>query len=447
MRRFHPQSLAGQMALLFAAALLAAQLVSFGYILLQRHEFTRAQIDAPAITRFTSTAADVTQAANEFQELVLDDASRRGAHYELGDVSSVGNGLSRREDTEERLKQSLENAGVHVKGIRAATDPSPQISKEARRRHFDVMLLSAQLPSAKWLNARLIIPAPPPLLTPEIAVGTLLVYIFVLAAAIVIATRMARPLRDLTLAAEAFRGRNAPVRVRSRGPGDLRDAIDAFNAMNQRLVELLEEKDRTLGAIGHDLRTPLASLRIRLESLEPEDERDRMIATIEEMASTLEDILTLARAGRSREQFERLDVSALVRSTCEEYQQLGKPVIVSADGPHRLEIQANLLRRAIRNLIDNALKYAGSAKVEVTKLEGSVIIAVLDEGPGLAQNELSRISGAFYRSEPSRNRETGGAGLGLAITEAVADVHQAKLTFANRDTGGFIAKMIFASPE
>jgi signal transduction histidine kinase len=432
------------MAVLIGMALLLAQLVSFGYVLVERNHFNRAEIDAPAITRFASTAADYVQAAPEFRALVLSDASRRGSRYQLGSSTEVGPGLQRRGDTEDRLRQSLATAGVRVTDVRAAIDPraSAHRAEDRNRRPVQAMLLSIKLNDRHWLNARLFVPGQPPLLTPELAVGTLLLYVFVLLAAISIALRIARPLQNLTDAAEAFRGRNQPIAVEPSGPDDLRNAILAFNAMNERVVKLLEEKDRTLGAIGHDLRTPLASLRIRAESVEPAEDRERMIATIEEMTATLEDILTLARSGRSREQLERTDVSELARSIAEEYRELGRSATFSGGGVHMLEIQPNLLRRAVRNLVDNALKYAGTAELEVSGEQGAVTISVLDRGPGISAKDLDRISGAFYRAEPSRNRDTGGAGLGLSIAEAVAEAHGGKLTFANREGGGLAATII-----
>lgn len=446
MRRLLPKSLVGQMALLIGIALLLAQLASFAILLVQRQQFTRAEIDTPAITRFISTAADFEQAAPDFKALVLSDASRRGAHYELGNQSSVTAGGNRRDDTEDRLQQSLASAGIQVRDVRAAIDPHPSQQRSGARRHGQSMLLSVQLPDGRWLNARLGVPMPPPLLTPALGFGTLLLYLFVLSAAVLIALRLARPLGDLTEAAEAFRGRNQPIAVEPSGPSDLRKAIHAFNAMNQRVVELLEEKDRTLGAIAHDLRTPLASLRIRAESVEPEEERDRMIAKIEEMATTLEDILTLARVGRSREQFERTDVTELARAIAEEYEELGQPVTFGADGAHLLNVQPNLLRRALRNLIDNAVKYGGSAEVAVSGDDAAVTIAVCDRGPALPAEELERIAGAFYRAEPSRNRDTGGAGLGLSIVQAVVDAHGGSLTIANREGGGLVATISLPLP-
>ena len=444
MRRLLPKSLVGQMAVLIGAALLLAQLASFAIVLAQRQQFSRAQIDTPAITRFTSTAADFTQAAPEFKALVLADASHRGAHYELDKQTWVSPGFERRDDTEDRLGQSLQSAGVRVLDARAAIDPHPSERRGERqdRRPLRSMLLSVRLANGEWLNARLGVPGQPPLVTLELVAATLLLYLFVVSAAVLIAARLARPLRDLTRAAEAFRGRNEPVAVEPRGPSDLKNAIEAFNAMNRRLVDLLEEKDRTLGAIGHDLRTPLASLRIRAETVEPDGDRERMIATIEEMTATLEDILTLARVGRSREAFERTDVSALAGQVAAEFGELGHEIGFEADGPHEMEVQPSLLRRAVRNLVDNALKYGRSAKIEVASSASAVTIAVLDRGPGLKAGELKRVSGAFYRGEPSRNRETGGTGLGLSIAASVAEARGGRLELVNRKGGGLIARII-----
>lgn len=449
MRRWLPKSLVGQMAVLIGIALLLAQLASFAFLLAERQQFNRAQIDTPAITRFSTTAADYGQAAPEFKALVLSDASRRGAHYELDAQTSVAGNVHRRDDTEDWLRETLQGAGVQTRDVRAAIDPSPPEHRRDRpgRRPSQAMLLSVQLPSGQWLNARLNVPGQPPLLTPELGLGILLLYLFVLTAAVSIAMRLARPLGRLTRAAEAFRGRNEPVVVEASGPSDLRNAILAFNAMNERVVKLLEEKDRTLGAIGHDLRTPLASLRIRAESVEPEEDRERMIATIEEMTATLDDILTLARVGRSREQFERTDVTALAASVAEDFRELRHEVAFTSDGQHLLDVQPNLLRRAIRNLVDNAVKYAGGAEIEVKGVGQSVSVSVLDRGPGIPASDLAHIAGAFYRGEPSRNRETGGAGLGLSIAQTVADAHGGALTFANRHGGGLAATLSLPSPS
>src|SRR4051812_47058127 len=147
------------MAVLIGSALLLAQLANFVYLLVERQQFNRAEIDTPAITRFSSTAADFAQAAPEFRSLVLKDASRRGSHYELGQTASIGRQLVRRSDTERRLQQSLATAGVEVDQVRAAIDahPDPRRSQTTGRRSSQ-MLLSAQLKNGPWINARLAVP-------------------------------------------------------------------------------------------------------------------------------------------------------------------------------------------------------------------------------------------------------------------------------------------------
>lgn len=435
------RSLVGQMAVLIGTALLLAQLASLAYVLVERQRFNRAEIDTPAITRVTSTVADFVQTSKEFRPLVLRDASRRGAHYELAS-SPFFDPAKRREDTEARLRASLEASGVRAAQVRAAFEPVPQSrTGEPGARRGAIMRLAVQLTDGSWINARVATPVPPPLVPRELWVGTLLLYLIVLTASVLIALRLARPLRELTRAAEAFRGRNEPVRVQPSGPSDLRDAILAFNAMNERLVALLDEKDRTLGALGHDLRTPLTSLRIRAETVEPEEDRERMIATIDEMSSMVQDILTWARLGRSRDKLEPTDVAELAGAVAGEYREMGKPVTFTSDAPPVIDVQPSLVKRALRNLVDNALTYAGSADIAVEATPRGVAISVADHGPGMGSVELERAVRPFYRAEPSRNRDTGGAGLGLSIVQAVADAHGGTLSLTNREGGGLIATM------
>jgi signal transduction histidine kinase len=433
------------MALLIGAALLVAQLVNFALILNERQKLSLAQNQGPAIARFVNVATDVSQAPAEFRFAVLQDASRRGAHFAIERASHVPGDADRASGVEARTRQSLASAGVAASEVRAAftTEQRPERRGRGGRmrgpREVQLLLLSAQLPGGEWLNGRINTPPPDPLLTARLIAATLLLYLIVLGATLLIARRLARPLRDLTKAAERFGGREAPAAVEPRGPADLKRAIDAFNAMNRRVVALLDEKDRMLGAIGHDLRTPLASLRIRAESVEPASERERMIATIDEMNAMLEDILVLARSGRAREAARPMDVTALADALVEEYRELGHDAALEPSERQVLAIQPNLMRRAIRNLIDNAVKYGGSARVAVRSEGDAILIEVRDRGPGLAPDQLGQVLEPFYRVEESRSRETGGTGLGLAIARAIAESHGGELRLANAPDGGLSA--------
>ena len=445
--RLVPRSLVGQMALLLGVALLVAQLINFALILNERQKLSLAQNQGPAITRFVSTATDVAQAAPEFRLIVVEDSSRRGARFSLGPQSHVGTAADRDGGVEGRLRDALVEAGIEARDVRATFASERRQSRRRPAENIRVLILSIQQPSGIWLNGHLPTPPADRWLSARLGAATLLLYFIVLGASLFIALRLARPLGDLARAAEGFKGRALPSQVEARGPADLRRAIEAFNAMNVRIVSLLDEKDTMLGAIGHDLRTPLASLRIRAESVEPAEERVRMVATIEQMTAMLEDILILARSGRAREITRSVDLAALTDALVEEYRELGRPVDMAPSPRLAVDVQPNLLRRAIRNLIDNAVTYGGSATVRVEAVDGEACIIVSDDGPGLAPEQLEAVLAPFHRGEKSRSRDTGGSGLGLAIARAVAESHEGSLQLSNGADGGLTAVLSIAISE
>ncbi|MEO7410889.1 MAG: ATP-binding protein [Sphingomicrobium sp.] len=437
--RLIPRSLIGQMAVLLGVALMVAQLVNFALILNERQKLSLAQNQGPAITRFVSTAADVAQAVPEYRSLVAEDSSRRGARYSIGAQTNVPATATRDTQIASQLRDRLAENDVRASDIRAAFGREQRRTRNAPPQDVRVLLLSVRQLDGNWLNASLTTPPADRWLSARLGAATLLLYLIVLGASLFIALRLARPLGDLARAADRFEGRGLPDPVVARGPTDLRRAIEAFNAMNGRVVSLLDEKDRMLGAIGHDLRTPLASLRIRAENVEPADDRAQMIATIEQMAAILEDILVLARTGHASEESREMDLTALADSLVEEYRDLGRHVAMMPSPRVVATIQPNLMRRAIRNLVDNAVTYGGSATVAVESRDGRAIFSVSDPGPGLADDQLESVLDPFTRVEHSRNRDTGGSGLGLAIAKAVAVGHGGDLTLRNGPERGLVA--------
>jgi signal transduction histidine kinase len=448
--RVLPRSLLGQMLLLMGAALLVAQLVNLTFILNEQQKLALAQNEGPAIFRFAQTTSLIA-AAPPAERAMLAARSRRSGTYSLTAASVVDTaGLPRSRELEGRLGGALQELSVAYSDLRAAArsefGPLPPRPGAGPHRELHtvhdyrkVVYLSFQLDDGRWLNGRLPVPRAEPWLIHQILLATFTLFLIVFGVVIWIARRLARPLRDLTAAAEAFGGRIEPEPVEPRGPSDIRRAIEAFNAMNRRTVALLDEKDRMLGAIGHDLRTPLASIRIRAEGMEPEEERERLVATVEEMHATLEDILVLARTGRAREQARSVDLGALADALVEEYRDRDAPVTLAGAPRAVLTVQPNLLRRALRNLIDNALAYGGGAQVRVEAGPGSVRLIVEDEGPGIPADRLDEVLEPFHRLEGSRSRESGGAGLGLAIAQAVALAHGGRLVLANRRQRGLSA--------
>jgi signal transduction histidine kinase len=454
LKRLAPKSLIGQIALVMALALLVAQAINFGLVFNERLRATRSQIEGPAESRFIALAQRIAPLDPASREAQIPGRGRRG-RYTLDSESAV---VAPDSDSRiaGRLRDQAADAGlalsdargllsdeVHVpRRIRARIGPDERARFNERLRRFQTLHLSVRFTDGTWFNARLVIPRPDPWAAIRLASSTLLIYLVVLAAMIWVAARLTRPLKDLTRAATSYAGRGEMPCVRPRGPADLSRAIEAFNAMGARVGAMLDEKDRMLGAIGHDLRTPLASLRIRAESVEPAEERERMIATIEEMTAMLDDTLALARSGRAVEPLRSVDVSALADAVVEEFRALGHDVETITGPRQTAQIQPRLLRRAIRNVIDNAVKYAGRAEVAVRAEGPDIAVEVIDSGPGIPADQIERVQEAFYRIEPSRSRETGGTGLGLTLARAAVQAHGGRLELERRPEGGLIVRLL-----
>ncbi|WP_033073448.1 ATP-binding protein [Sphingopyxis sp. MWB1] len=275
---------------------------------------------------------------------------------------------------------------------------------------------------------------------------TLSLYLLLLVPVILIAWRAAASLRALTRAARADPiGRDAPP-LEEQGPSDVRELIRAFNSYRARIATMLADKDRMLGAVGHDLRTPLASLRVRVEQVEEAPLREKMIASIEEMTAMLTDILALARSGSGTEAQEQVALASFVERLAADYQEQGKAVLATDVADVTVAARPMLLRRAMRNLIDNAIAYGHRARLQVQMAEGRVRLVVSDDGPGLSEEQIDTLIEPFARGEQSRNRATGGAGLGLSIAREIAAGEGGALILANRAGGGLDAIIALPRP-
>ena len=447
MRRLLPNSLVGQVALLIAAALLIAQAVNFALLLNEGQRARLAQSERPALSRLAGAVQAAAATPPAQRRPVLRRLSGRGARFTVTDRSLVERrGLVRDVRVEQRLNEALREAGFTTGVVQAGEAPPRRGARRGdaveRGGRARLLLVAVRLPDGAWLNGRFLLRRPDAAFAWRLLAATLALYVIVLGAVLLIARRIARPLNEMTAAAEAFGGRDAGFHIRPHGPADLRRLAQAFNDMRARVVELIADKDRMIGAIGHDLRTSLASLRIRAEAVADTAERGRMIAAIESLDQTLDDILALARAGQPSEPARPMDVGALVETVAEEFQDLGQDVSFEPGERVVASVRPNSLRRAVRNLIDNGVKYGEGVRVSVAAEDGEARIAVTDRGPGIPDGEIERVTDAFYRLEPSRNRATGGSGLGLAITRTIAEAHGGRLDLANRREGGLTAALV-----
>ena len=211
--------------------------------------------------------------------------------------------------------------------------------------------------------------------------------------------------------------------------------------MQARLRSLVENRTRMLAAISHDLRTPLTLLRLRAENVEDAPERDKMLASIAEMDSMIAATLEFARDDAMADSRRRTDLTALLASVVDDMADTGLPVAMEVAQPIVCECQPAALKRALTNLIDNAVKYGKRARATIGTAPQAVEIIIDDDGSGIAKDELMRVFQPFYRVEGSRSRETGGVGLGLSIALFIVQAQGGQLTLSNRPEGGLRASI------
>ncbi|WP_422017857.1 ATP-binding protein [Roseateles sp.] len=258
---------------------------------------------------------------------------------------------------------------------------------------------------------------------------------------------LARPVRRLVSAAQALtpalaQGRPAPALPVDEGTVEVREAAAVFNRMAAELSSQFEERGLMIAAISHDLRTPLTRMRLRLETGDVETRvRERCIDDLREMNHLVESVIQVFRPGESAD-LQRVDLSALAQSAVDDLAETGANA--SFSGPAAVVTADPMaLRRVVDNLVGNALRYAGNARVSVDLAAGVTRLVVEDDGPGIPEAELARVHQPFRRVEGSRNRETGGTGLGLYIAQQLVRRQGAVLVLSNRPEGGLRAEVVF----
>jgi len=458
MRRFLPRSLLGQMLLSVALALLAAQTLSA--VLLYRAAEQRREMgyanglvfQLVAEPRFDFRSTGRLGAANGIR-------AWQRLRVERTTADPLRPGEARDRHREEQLRAILTEQGISPQQLlvttRKVSDDAYVMGRlrerpELRRRRewTDGELIIAALQrqgSQEWTVARIPMASREPRQLGSLIAQTLLLYIVLVGGLAVLLRRITRPLAALTRRVETFASsRSSDGQLEPTGPDDTRRLIAAHNAMEARISALLDEKDVMLGAIGHDLKTPLAALRVRIESVEDPVERDKMAATIEDITRSLDDILSLARVGRPSDPMERTDLAALVAAVVEEYEDMGEPVTLAETERVALPLRATWLRRALRNLIGNAVRYGERARVSLAREGKWAVVRIEDDGPGIREGDIAAMMEPFARGETSRNRETGGSGLGLTLARAIAEQHGGEVNLFNRGTPGGEVKGLVA---
>jgi len=250
-----------------------------------------------------------------------------------------------------------------------------------------------------------------------------------------------KPLKTLADAADAL-GRNiASPPMDERGPVEVTRAARAFNTMQLRLAAYLRERTSVLAAMSHDLKTPVTRLKLRAELLADPALRVKFTRDLEELEAMVASTLDFLQGTAGAEPAQPVDMDALLASLQADLSEVGSEVRIEGHATQAFTGQPAALKRCLRNLMENAVKYGQAAEVVVDDSAKRLQIEVRDRGPGIAQDDLERVFEPFTRLEASRNRDTGGTGLGLTIARSIAHAHGGELRLENRSEGGLVARL------
>ena len=251
-----------------------------------------------------------------------------------------------------------------------------------------------------------------------------------------------RPVRALAQAAEQVGRGEATGPLPITGPREIQETTAAFNAMQERLLRFVRDRTRMLAAISHDFRTPITSLRLRAEMVEDAALKSAMTRTLDEMREMVEATLTFASEGAAAEETRLVDLVALLEAIADDELTLGHELELEVPDALPYRCRPTSLKRAILNLTQNAIRYGTRARVTLTKDASNVYIAVDDDGPGIPPERIDDVFEPFVRLEASRNRDTGGVGLGLAVARSCARAHGGDVILANNAEHGLRAKIV-----
>jgi signal transduction histidine kinase len=248
--------------------------------------------------------------------------------------------------------------------------------------------------------------------------------------------RLTAPLTTFAAAAERLGVDVGAPQLPETGPAEVRKATRAFNEMQRRLRRFVEDRTLMVASISHDLRTPITRLRLRAEFVEDAEQQGKMLADLDEMERMINSTLSFAREDAETEARETVDLVALLHSLCDDLSDAGQPVAFNGEGRLPYRCRPIGLRRVLGNLIDNALKYGQKARVTLAEEAGKIVLRIDDDGPGIPEGRIEEVFRPFHRLEESRNRETGGTGLGLTVARSIVRAHGGELGLVNRPEGG-----------
>lgn len=341
----------------------------------------------------------------------------------------------------ERLGPGYGVASLSISADECLSSYGRRSESRMTQRRINCELLQVSLRDGEQLRITVIPPRnPSPPLRTDAIIYLLMFLLSIGALAYVVARMTMRPLKQLAQAAEELGNDIDRPPLTQQGTAEIRTATAAFNAMQARIRQNIQQRTQMLAAITHDLQTPLTRLRLRLEKVSDTELRERLIGDLSATQALVREGLDLARSMDSSEHLQPLSLDSMLDSVCSDAVDAGQQVSLHGRCDLAVMARPTALRRCLTNLIDNAVKYGQYAEVTVQsdQCDGRICarIRIQDDGPGIPMDQLHQVFEPFHRVETSRSRDTGGTGLGLTIARNIAEQHGGSITLINRPQGG-----------
>lgn len=454
-----PKKLLSQTIVLVLLALLLAQLISL-WILSNAHRRVFESFNQGVLSRQLSTIVNFMESSPvEVQNSIIASWQRPWMDFKLLDRSALGGPhnaveLQVARQLEHRLGAystglvRVQLGGEHGSGDFAggqlpATGKPTATGRFALHNHpfwrranaLNNLQIEIPLRDGRWLQAKMALPRFAPLMAIPTLVFVVVSSVLVLLALVWRLKKITLPLAQLSDAANALGRGHAVEPIPEQGPEDIKNAVSAFNQMNGRLQRFVAERTHMLAALSHDLRSPITSMRLQLEMMPAGSERDQLLASLDEMLQMAAGTLDFIRRGDGLEPTRDVDVAALLASICDDLADMGADVKFELSSAHVLPCRLLSLKRALRNLILNAVNYGAAAEVSLQRCDAATVISIQDRGPGIADELLEKVFEPFFRVETSRSRDTGGIGLGLSIARQIISGHGGEIQLRNTAKG------------
>jgi signal transduction histidine kinase len=459
--RLLPASLFGRTLLILAAGLLLAQAASVVMNLFDRGSSVYRLAAYQIATRIAQSARILNRLPSAERNLVVEELDGRHLRVALSrEPVAIERGYEEHDRYEKAFAESLQRqlgapwpVSVEIAQLprtrRAPGDGTVATPFEVWvARHFYFLLPGAfslvaqvRLEDGTFAVFYAAIPQEPLSRLESLAPRLLLLVLVCFALAAVLVRMTTRSLSELARAADRLGENLEGPPLPERDPSEIRRVIAAYNRMLARVREQIAERTWLLGAISHDLQTPITRMRLRCEVMRDAGLRAKMERDLHEMGAMVGSTLEFFRALGSGLRRRPVDVGALVESLCEDRRESGESVIVNGAPHARYDADPQSLRRCIENLVGNAVRYGGAAEIGIEDDAKQLRISVRDRGPGIPEEQLERVFEPYYRVEGSRNRASGGTGLGLSIARNIARWHGGDIRLRNAPGGGLIAQL------